>query len=121
MQTYIKMVADSLAQYMHKGTCDVYELIESEDGGITSTNWEKVAGNIACHLSFNKAESTTQTDTVNVDNKSATLFVATDVKIKKGSKVYIQQHGAEYTFYATGEPSVYPTHIEIGVSVELKA
>ncbi len=119
MQAYYKMVADSLAKYMHKGTCEVYELIESEDGGITSTTWEKVAGNIACHLSFNKAENTTQTETVNTDTKTATLFVAPNVVIKKGSKVHIVQHDAEYTFYATGEPSTYPTHKEIGVSTEV--
>lgn len=106
---------------MYKGKATIYNLVEKEIDGISMTEWEEVASIVACHLSFKSAKHANQTATVSKVDKEVTLFINTGLEVAKGSKVEIEQHGAIYTFYATGESSIYPTHQEIGLVSEVNA
>lgn len=114
------LVRNALNKYMYKGKAQIYNIVEQVAEGITSTSWEKVASDLACHLSFKSAENSKQSETIAINEKQATLFLNSDVEVTKGSKIEIEQHGANYTFYATGEPSIYPTHQEIGLIKDTK-
>lgn len=121
MLPYAKMVRKALSK-LRQGKCDIYNLqAVRNDSGITETKWEKVASGISCHLSYKSATQNTQTDTIAVVTKATTLFVDIGVQIKDGSRIEVTQNGITQTFKATGEPSVYATHQEIGVILEVQA
>ena len=99
----------------YDAVCTVYELlkVKNEQTKIIEKNEVVVFYNQPCRLSFEKLNSTIQTETAAAITQGTKLFVAPEIVIKGGSKIVVTQNGRTQIFSSSGEAAVYPTHQEI--------
>lgn len=95
--------------------CTVYELqkVKNEQTKITEETEIVVFDNQPCRLSFEKLNSTIQTETAAAITQSTKLFVSPELVIKGGSKITVTKDGRTQIFASSGKTAVYPTHQEI--------
>jgi len=80
---------------------------------ITKHDEDVVLTNQPCKLSFERINSTNQTDTAALLTQSAKLFIAPEIVIKPGSKLTITQNGRTADYCSSGEPAIHSSHQEI--------
>lgn len=108
-----RQAARKYLETLYENTCTVYHYIEQYDDDEHCTKVEKevLYEDIPCKLSYGMANTATETDTVTHLSQIITLFVSPEYDIPAGSLIYI--NGIIYE--ASGEPLIFPTHIEIGL------
>lgn len=72
-----------------------------------------VIENQPCRLSFEKIQTSAQSDSAASLSQMAKLFLSPDIRIKAGSKLTVSQDGITTDYTHSGVPAVYPTHQEI--------
>lgn len=99
----------------YTGICTVIERkdIRDEVTKISRKTEVPVMENQPCRLSFERLLTTSQTETAADLRQGAKLFVPSEIVIKEGSKIIVEQDGRRTVYAASGEPAVYPTHQEI--------
>lgn len=99
----------------YNGLCNISEYVEYEDPETEEkkSKLEPIHEDIACKLSKKTINSTNQTDVANVIRYSPLLFINSDIEIKPGSQIDVNQHGITRSFKQSGEPFIYETHQEI--------
>ena len=72
-----------------------------------------VIENQPCRLSFEKIQTSAQSDSAASLSQVAKLFLSPDIRIKAGSRLTVSQDGITTDYTHSGVPAVYPTHQEI--------
>ncbi|WP_438349930.1 ABC transporter ATP-binding protein [Paenibacillus sp. FA6] len=100
---------------LYKGTCTIYEYQSLKDPitKITKQQEVPVLENQPCRLSFERVTSVNQTDTAGVVTQTIKLFIAPELMVKPGSKIFITQNGRSTAYRDSGEPAIYSSHQEI--------
>ena len=116
MLSKTKMVSARKAiESLYDGTCTIteYQKIQKEN---KSTAFKEVVvlENQPCRLSFNSANSTSQTETgASALTQSVKVFLAPEINVKPGSKLTITQNQVTTEYTNCGQPAHYSTHQEI--------
>ncbi|WHX37408.1 ABC transporter ATP-binding protein [Paenibacillus polymyxa] len=104
-----------LLEMTYTGVCRVEGQITYKDP-VTGTERPRkgvIFDNQPCALSQASLPSAAQTDTNNDVAYDGKLFIAPDIVIPSGSRIFVTQDGMSYEFQQSGEPFIYPTHQEI--------
>ncbi|MEK3851208.1 ABC transporter ATP-binding protein [Paenibacillus sp. FSL R7-0340] len=99
----------------YEGVCRVEGQTTSKDP-VTGTERPRkgvILDNQPCALSQASLPSAAQTDTNNDVAYDGKLFIAPDVTIPSGSRIFVTQDGMNYEFQQSGEPFIYLTHQEV--------
>ena len=101
------------------GKCDIYELRESVDGdGGSSFVKDLVHEGVDCRLVFGGRENfaahrnAAENEHRNTATLNVRVFTSSDIHIKPGSIIVVEQNGIKYPLRSTGESSVYRHHSE---------
>lgn len=97
------------------GTLIVTEMkkVKDERSKLTKDEPIVVLENQPCKLSFEKLQTTNQSNSVATITQITKLFVSPDVSIKPGSKITVLQDNVTTDYTCSGVPAIYPTHQEI--------
>lgn len=116
MLSKAKMVMKQALESIRTGRATIYERMRIKDPQTKTMKELEVAvyESIPCRLSFNTSITTDEGQT-NSANVITTLFVEPDVYIKEGSKIIVQQEGANYTLELSSKVKAYSTHNEYQV------
>lgn len=100
---------------LYEGVCTVIERRQVKDTHtkIKQTKEIIVLDGQPCRLSFEKASAALQTETAAKKSQEIKLFLPSEVVIKPGSKVIVEQNGIRGEYSASGVPKTYQTHQEI--------
>ena len=100
---------------LYKGICTIYEYQSVKDPITKVTKHQEVPvlENQPCRLSFERVTPVNQTDTVGVVTQTIKLFLAPEIEVKPGSKIFVTQNGRSTAYRDSGEPAVYESHQEI--------
>lgn len=115
MATCAKSAARRAIESTYEGVCSVveYRAIKDDSTKITRHQEFEVIRNQPCRLSFEKLNTTVQTETAAAISLGAKLFIAPETEINGGSKIIVKQNGKVGEYACSGEPAVYSTHQEI--------
>ena len=107
---------------LYEGVCNVYAYREVYDKITRRTKLEKqeqpLLKNEPCRVSYSGTEPANPTSTVSIAGQTITLYVAPETEIPPGCVVEVEQAGRRSLFESSGQPRVYPTHQEIGLTLE---
>lgn len=101
------------ATYFGILTVTEVQKVKDEKSKITTDEEVVVLNNQPCRLSFEKLQTTVQSDSAAIITQAAKLFVSPDIVIKAGSKLTITQDNITTDYTRSGVSAVYPTHQEI--------
>lgn len=103
----------------YEGTCSIVEFqdITDETTNITDQQEVTVYEGIPCKLSFEKADTATQTDTAATVTQGTKLFIAPEIKVNADSKIIIDWLGETHEYSMSGEAAVYTSHQEIMLEI----
>lgn len=110
------VVAERTAIEMtYEGLCTVSEFQSVKDPATKATvqQMKIVLENEPCALSQTSLRSVSTTDTDNMIDYGAKLFISPDVTIKAGCEIRFVQNGMDSKFQQVGKPFRYSTHQEI--------
>lgn len=115
MQLGNPAVERRLLEMTYTGVCRVEGQTTSKDPvtGVERPKDGVIFDNQPCALSQASLPSAAQTDTNNDVAYDGKLFIAPDIVIPSGSRVFVTQDGMSYEFQQSGEPFIYPTHQEV--------
>lgn len=100
-----------------EGRVDVYEYVKGLNGSLTTAAEVLTMQSIACRLSYQNLYPAVQSKGPDYLRLQGRLFVASEVDIKEGSKLVIEQNNKTTIYKSTGAPAVYPTHREYMVEL----
>ena len=86
---------------------------ENERSKLTKDVEVVVLENQPCKLSFEKLQTTIQSDSAATITQVIKLFVSPDISINAGSKITVSQDNVTTDYTCSGVPAIYPTHQEI--------
>lgn len=97
------------------GLCDIVEYIKkrNEKSKINEYVEEIVETEQKCRLSYENVTNANQGDEINSVTQIIKLFIASELKIKTGSKIIVTQNGETTAYKNSGKPAKYKTHQEI--------
>ncbi|KXG78283.1 hypothetical protein [Thermotalea metallivorans] len=103
----------------YTGHCSIVEYKEVKDPVSKITKHEEVIvlENQPCRLSYDNISTTKSTESAHEVSQTIKLFIASEVEIKAGSKLVINQNGTTKAYECSGEPAIYPTHQEINLKL----
>ena len=104
--------------YEHTCTIKEYRSVKDPVTKVTKKEEVTVLENQPCRLSYSNVVSTDQTESNATVQQSIKLFIAPDIEIKEGSRIFIEHEGRTTEFKHSGKPAVYSSHQEI--DLELK-
>jgi hypothetical protein len=104
-----------LLEMTYTGLCRVEGQTTYKDPitGVERPSRGVIFDNQPCALSQASLPSVLQTDTNNDIGYDGKLFIAPDVAVPSGSRIFVTQDGMSYEFEQSGEPFIYPAHQEI--------
>ncbi|WP_023987539.1 hypothetical protein [Paenibacillus polymyxa] len=104
-----------LLEMTYTGVCRVEGQTTYKDPvtGVERPRKGVIFDNQPCALSQASLPSAQQTDTNNDVAYDGKLFIAPDISIPSGSRIFVTQDGMNYEFQQSGEPFIYPTHQEV--------
>lgn len=118
----VRKRARAQIESLYEGVCNVYAYQEVYDKKTRRTKLERqeqpLLENEPCRVSYSGAEPANQTSTVSITGQTITLYVAPEAEIPPGCVVEVEQAGRKSVFASSGQPRVYPTHQEIGLTLE---
>lgn len=100
---------------LYKGVCTIYEYQSLKDPVTKITNEQEVPvlENQPCRLSVESVSTVNQSDTAGAVTQTIKLFIAPELTVKPGSKIFITQNGRSTAYRDSGEPAIYSSHQEI--------
>lgn len=114
--TAAEKAARKAIESTYKGVCTITcrRDVRDEKTKITRKNKEvTVIENQPCKLSFEKLNAAAQTEAAAKLTQGAKLFISTEIAVKPGSKIIVEQNGVKTEYFSSGEPAVYSSHQEI--------
>ena len=114
-RTYARPVIESL----YDGECDVYQYVETYDANQHRNRVsEKVlAEKMPCRVSISGSSPTSESGMVAQKVQTITLYCAPELAIPAGCKIKVTQADRTTLYEASGQPRVYLTHQEIGLTI----
>ncbi|NFG22687.1 hypothetical protein FDF11_08265 [Clostridium botulinum] len=96
-------------------TCTVkeYKSVKDPVTKVTSKRDVQVLENQPCSISYSSVKSTNQTETNATVQQVIKLFIAPEITIKEGSKIFVTHEGRTTEFKHSGKPAIYSSHQEI--------
>jgi len=100
---------------LYTGLCTIseYQKVSDEVTKITKHEPVEVLSNQPCKLSFERINSTNQTEVAALVTQSAKLFIAPEIMVHPGSKIVVTQNGVTNEYQNSGEPAFYSSHQEV--------
>ena len=104
---------------LYDGVCDVYQFTEQYDSKQHRNRVSKtmLAEKMPCRVSITGSSPTTESDMVARKVQTVTLYCAPELTIPAGCKIMVTQADRTTEYEASGQPRVYPTHQEIGLTM----
>jgi hypothetical protein len=105
----------SAIEKLYTGLCNTFEYEGVRDPVTKITKHQEVPKliNQPCKLSFEKINSSNQSETAASIAVTAKLFISPDVVISPGSKLVVTQNGKTTEYKSSGEPAFYASHQEV--------
>ena len=104
--------------YEHLCTVKEFQSVKDPVTKITKKQEVIVSENQPCRLSYKSVASTDQTESNATVQQIIKLFIAPEIQIKEGSRIFIEHEGRTTEFKHSGKPAIYSSHQEI--DLELK-
>ena len=101
------------SQYEHTCTIKEYQSVKDPVTKVTSKKDVIVLENQPCRLSYESVKEANQTEANAIVQQVIKLFIAPEIEIKEGSKIFITHESRTTEFKHSGKPSVYSSHQEI--------
>lgn len=99
---------------LYTDTCTVIEYQEYQKANKSTGHHEvPVLENQPCKLSYESANSASDTESASVLVQTVKVFLAPEINVKAGSKLSITRKGITTDYKNSGEPARYDTHQEI--------
>lgn len=103
--------------YEHTCTIKGFESVKDPVSKVTKKQEVVLLENQPCRLSHSNVRSTDQTDSNASVQQVIKLFIAPEIIVKEGSRIFIEYEGRTTEFKHSGRPAVYPSHQEIILEV----
>ena len=101
-------------EHLYDGRMTVEETRKEKNAkNITALVWSAVIEDVPCRVSYKTIAPAGRSDTVDSTAQTITLFTASDIDIKPGSRVTVTQRGHTMRFSCAGIPAVYESHQEV--------
>lgn len=106
-------------QSLYDGLCDAYHFTEKYDAAQhrNRVTKEVLYREMPCRVSISSSSPSASTDTVAKVIQTITLYCEPEKVIPPGCTVEVTQAGRTTRYESSGEPRVYPTHQEIGLTL----
>nr|DAL93840.1 MAG TPA: head closure knob [Caudoviricetes sp.] len=101
------------SQYEHICIIKEFKSVKDPVTKVTSKKDVIVLENQPCRLSYKNVTSTNQTEANATVQQTIKLFIAPEIKIREGSKIFVEHEGRTTEFKHSGKPAIYSSHQEI--------
>lgn len=101
------------ATYFGKATVTEHQKIKNEASKLTEYVERIVLENQPCHVSYERLQTTVQSESAAAITQVIKLFLSPDIIIKPNSKITVTQNQVTRDYTYSGVPAVFPTHQEI--------
>lgn len=101
------------SQYEHICIIKEFKSVKDPVTKVTSKKDVIVLENQPCRLSYKNVTSTNQTEANAAVQQTIKLFIAPEIKIREGSKIFVEHEGRTTEFKHSGKPAIYSSHQEI--------
>ncbi|CAI3573512.1 hypothetical protein [Clostridium neonatale] len=101
------------SQYEHTCTIKEYKSVKDPVTKVTSKKDVVVLENQHCRLSYESVKQANQTEANATVQQVIKLFIAPEIEVKEGSKIFITHEGRTTEFKHSGKPAIYSSHQEI--------
>ena len=101
-------------------TCDVYEYVyaKNDTAKVMEKSLSKVYEGIPCRISYDRFDSSMETEDANCLNVGIRLFWdGSQADIKEGSLIHVFKYGREEIFISAGKSAEYGSHSEVKLKV----
>ena len=103
---------------LYDGQCSVYRnIIEEDENGISLQRREKVYENAVCHISYERAKSAEESQSVTEAGQKVNVFFPLEYNIKSGDMIYITQNGVSEKYRLCGRINIYKHHQECQMEI----
>lgn len=101
------------SQYEH--TCTIKEFQSVKNPVTKQTKKQEIVllENQPCRLSYQNVKSANKTEANAIVQQVIKLFIAPEIEIKEGSRIFIEHEGRTTEFKHSGKPAIYSSHQEI--------
>lgn len=99
--------------YEHTCTIKEYKSVKDPISKQTKKQEVIVLENQPCRLSYESVKQANQTEANAIVQQVIKLFIAPEIEIKEGSKIFITHEGRTTEFKHSGKPAIYSSHQEI--------
>lgn len=102
-------------EMFYEHTCNIKEYKPVKDPISKQTKKQEVIvlENQSCRLSYESVKQANQTEANATVQQIIKLFIAPEIEIKEGSKIFIKHEGRTTEFKHSGKPAIYSSHQEI--------
>ncbi len=102
-------------EMFYEHTCTIKEFQSVKDPVTKQTKKQEVIvlENQPCRLSYSSVKSANQSESNATVQQVIKLFIAPEIIIKEGSRIFIEHEGRTTEFKHSGKPAVYSSHQEI--------
>ena len=101
------------SQYEHTCTIKVFKPIKDPASKQTKNQEKVLLENQPCRLSYQNVKSANQSEANATVQQVIKLFIAPEIIIKEGSRIFIEHEGRTTEFKHSGKPAIYSSHQEI--------
>lgn len=102
-------------EMFYEHTCTIKEFQSVKDPVTKQTKKQEiiVLENQPCRLSYSSVKSANQSESNATVQQVIKLFIAPEIIVKEGSRIFIEHEGRTTEFKHSGKPAIYSSHQEI--------
>lgn len=107
-------------EMFYEHTCTIKEFQSVKDPVTKQTKKQEIVvlENQPCRLSYSSVKSANQSESNATVQQVIKLFIAPEIIVKEGSRIFIEHEGRTTEFKHSGKPAIYPSHQEITLEVK---